>query len=112
MDETDELRAWLVALRTPGLGPGGLREASLAAPLPVTPNCAFLGPCYANIEPHITCDGWMTPCYLSPVKLFAILETPPETMREHLRRKRLAFQDTCGRGAWLRPTAAPLSAAG
>ena len=27
MDETDELRAWLVALRTPGLGPGGLREA-------------------------------------------------------------------------------------
>jgi DNA processing protein len=31
MDETDELRAWLVALRTPGLGPGGLREALAAA---------------------------------------------------------------------------------
>lgn len=30
MDETDELRAWLVALRTPGLGPGGLREALAA----------------------------------------------------------------------------------
>ncbi|GAB3790825.1 DNA-processing protein DprA [Dyella agri] len=30
MDETDELRAWLIALRTPGLGPGGLREALVA----------------------------------------------------------------------------------
>ena len=27
MSETDELRAWLIALRTPGLGPAGLREA-------------------------------------------------------------------------------------
>jgi DNA processing protein len=26
MDDMDELRAWLIALRTPGLGPGGLRE--------------------------------------------------------------------------------------
>jgi DNA processing protein len=31
MDETDELRAWLTALRTPGLGQGGLREALAAA---------------------------------------------------------------------------------
>ncbi|MBD8898831.1 DNA-processing protein DprA [Rhodanobacter sp. DHG33] len=31
MSETDELRAWLIALRTPGLGPGGLREALVAA---------------------------------------------------------------------------------
>ncbi|HET8765520.1 MAG TPA: DNA-processing protein DprA, partial [Rhodanobacter sp.] len=30
MDDTDELRAWLTALRTPGLGPGGLREALAA----------------------------------------------------------------------------------
>lgn len=30
MDETDELRAWLTALRTPGLGQGGLREALAA----------------------------------------------------------------------------------
>lgn len=30
MNETDELRAWLIALRTPGLGPGGLREALMA----------------------------------------------------------------------------------
>ena len=26
MNDMDELRAWLIALRTPGLGPGGLRE--------------------------------------------------------------------------------------
>ena len=27
----DDLRAWLIALRTPGLGPGGLREALASA---------------------------------------------------------------------------------
>lgn len=31
MNDTDELRAWLIALRTPGLGPGGLREALTAS---------------------------------------------------------------------------------
>ena len=31
MDDLDELRAWLIALRTPGLGPGGLRERLDAA---------------------------------------------------------------------------------
>ncbi|WP_449427126.1 DNA-processing protein DprA [Rhodanobacter umsongensis] len=31
MNVMDELRAWLVALRTPGLGPGGLRERLAAA---------------------------------------------------------------------------------
>lgn len=31
MDDVDELRAWLIALRTPGLGPGGLRERLDAA---------------------------------------------------------------------------------
>lgn len=31
MDDMDELRAWLIALRTPGLGPGGLRERLDAA---------------------------------------------------------------------------------
>jgi MoaA/NifB/PqqE/SkfB family radical SAM enzyme len=39
-----------------------LREASARASLPVTPNCALTGRCVANLEPHITCDGWMTPC--------------------------------------------------
>ncbi|MBD8881761.1 DNA-protecting protein DprA [Rhodanobacter sp. 7MK24] len=31
MDESNELRAWLIALRTPGLGAGRLREALVAA---------------------------------------------------------------------------------
>jgi DNA processing protein len=31
MNAPDDLRAWLTALRTPGLGPGGLREALAAA---------------------------------------------------------------------------------
>jgi DNA processing protein len=31
MNAPDDLRAWLIALRTPGLGPGGLREALAAA---------------------------------------------------------------------------------
>lgn len=31
MDEKEEWRAWLIALRTPGLGPGGLRERLDAA---------------------------------------------------------------------------------
>jgi DNA processing protein len=31
MDEIESLRAWLLALRTPGLGPGGLRERLTAA---------------------------------------------------------------------------------
>jgi DNA processing protein len=31
MNAPDDLRAWLVALRTPGLGPGGLREALAVA---------------------------------------------------------------------------------
>jgi len=31
MDDVDELRAWLIALRTPGLGSGGLRERLDAA---------------------------------------------------------------------------------
>ncbi len=31
IDDKDQLRAWLIALRTPGLGPGGLREQLDAA---------------------------------------------------------------------------------
>ncbi|TAL82934.1 MAG: DNA-protecting protein DprA [Rhodanobacter sp.] len=31
MNESDEVRDWLIALRTPGLGPGGLRERLQAA---------------------------------------------------------------------------------
>ncbi|WP_426701692.1 DNA-processing protein DprA [Rhodanobacter sp. Col0626] len=31
MDDIEELRAWMIVLRTPGLGPGGLRERLTAA---------------------------------------------------------------------------------
>lgn len=78
-----------------------LRDASRNAHIPVTPNCAFLGPCFANVEPHITCDGWMSPCYLSSAKLFHVLETPADLIGEYLRRDRPAYQDVCGRRAWL-----------
>ena len=80
-----------------------LRAASHQAAIPVTPNCALLGPCFANIEPHITCDGWMTPCYLSSTKLFNLLEVAPELVREYLTRDRLLYQDVCGRRSWLQP---------
>lgn len=77
-----------------------LREASSIAKLPVTPNCALTGRCVANLEPHITCDGWMTPCYLSAHKLFEVLDTPPEQIRTHLQDTRSRFLDICGRAAW------------
>ena len=78
-----------------------LREASKAASIPVTPNCALVGTCVANIEPHVTCDGWMSPCYLSTVKLFPVLETPAAEIRRLLERDRERYQDICGRKAWL-----------
>jgi MoaA/NifB/PqqE/SkfB family radical SAM enzyme len=80
-----------------------LREASQTALIPVTPNCALIGACVANIEPHITCDGWMTPCYLSAQKLFNVLETPPEQIRKLLLSSRVRFQNVCGREAWMMP---------
>ena len=77
-----------------------LREASKTASIPVTPNCALIGACVANIEPHITCDGWMTPCYLSAHKLFNVLETPASQIRTHLTQSRAKFLNVCGREAW------------
>jgi MoaA/NifB/PqqE/SkfB family radical SAM enzyme len=77
-----------------------LRAASRQASIPITPNCAFLGACCVNIEPHVTCDGWLTPCYLSPVKLFNVLDTPAEAIRERLEQDRLNYQDVCGRRQW------------
>lgn len=77
-----------------------LKEASARAVMPVTPNCALLGPCFANIEPHINCDGWMAPCYLSAAKLFNVLETPANLIREYLHRDRVKYQDVCGRRRW------------
>jgi MoaA/NifB/PqqE/SkfB family radical SAM enzyme len=80
-----------------------LRQASTHAKIPVTPNCALTGRCVANLEPHITCDGWMTPCYLSAHKLFNVLDTPSEQIRTYLDNTRLRFQDVCGRTAWTKP---------
>jgi MoaA/NifB/PqqE/SkfB family radical SAM enzyme len=78
-----------------------LREASKTSTIPVTPNCALIGLCVANIEPHITCDGWMTPCYLSSEKLFNVLEVPSEHVRSHLMQTRSKYLNVCGREAWI-----------
>lgn len=78
-----------------------LKGASKSASIPVTPNCAFLGPCFANIEPHVTCDGWMTPCYLSAEKLFRVPDTPAELISKYLQRGRHKYQDVCGRRTWI-----------
>lgn len=77
-----------------------LREASVNARVEVSPNCALTGPCVACVEPHVTCDGWMTPCYLSAQKLFPILETSPQLIREKLLECRRDYIDVCGRAAW------------
>lgn len=77
-----------------------LREAATQAAVSVTPNCAFEGPCVVNIEPHITCDGWVSPCYLSKTKMFNMLEIAPETFGSRLRATRSQYLDVCGRKAW------------
>jgi len=77
-----------------------LREASVHAPMRVTPNCAFAGDCAANVEPHITCEGWMTPCYLSAERLFNVLDTPPSDFGVLLARSRPRYLDVCGRAQW------------
>lgn len=78
-----------------------LRTASQKSSIPVTPNCALVGACVANIEPHITCDGWITPCYLSAQKLFNVLDTPAAEIRNLLMSSRAKFQNVCGREAWI-----------
>lgn len=80
-----------------------LRAASRRARVAVTPNCAFLGPCVVNFEPHVTCDGWMTPCYLSTTQLLHVLRTPAEEIAGILHRERAAHIECCGRGAWQAP---------
>jgi len=77
-----------------------LQRASRTSSVPVTPNCAFAGPCVANIEPHITCDAWLTPCYLSTHRLLNVLDAPLDLIRRFLESERLHFQDVCGRTAW------------
>jgi MoaA/NifB/PqqE/SkfB family radical SAM enzyme len=84
-----------------------LRDASRTARVAVSPNCALLGDCCVNVEPHVTCDGWVTPCYLSTEKLFAVLDTPPEEMAPRLEASRGRYLDVCGREAWTKPGNGP-----
>lgn len=80
-----------------------LHRASKRAGIPVSPSCALLGECVACIEPNVTCDGWVTPCYLSSHKLFNLLSTPPNEVRERLRKARPSYLDVCGRRSFLAP---------
>lgn len=78
-----------------------LRAASKSSSVPVTPNCALTGLCVANLEPHISSDGWISPCYLSDKKLFKVLDTAPEEIRSLLAGSRASYQNICGRQAWM-----------
>lgn len=82
-----------------------LQAASAGARIAVSPNCALTGTCVATIEPHVTCEGWMTACYLSAVPLFHVLRTAPEAFRERLAAARGESQDVCGRRRWTRACA-------
>jgi MoaA/NifB/PqqE/SkfB family radical SAM enzyme len=83
-----------------------LREVQKSSRIPVTPNCAFAGECCANVEPHLTCDGWMTPCYLSDERLFRVLDVEPAAICGLLARDRARYEDICGRRGWTRNAAA------
>lgn len=74
-----------------------LREASRTAQVVVSPSCALTGPCASCVEPNITCDGWVTPCYLSAHKLFNLLEVDPADAQARLRQLRAGLVNVCGR---------------
>jgi len=78
-----------------------LYHASLEATVDVSPSCALVGKCVSCIRPNVTCDGWVTPCYLSNHKLFNILDTPPEEVLVRLKLARPYNLDVCGRKAWV-----------
>ncbi len=80
-----------------------LYKASLTAKVAVSPSCALTGTCWSCVEPNITCDGWVTPCYLSKHKLFHILDTPPEDVKARLKENRPATLNICGRKGWIKP---------
>ena len=77
-----------------------LSHASLTAKVVVSPSCALTGACWACVEPNITNDGWVTPCYLSNQKLLHILETPVQNIKDQLRQHRAATINGCGRTIW------------
>lgn len=74
-----------------------LYRASKTAKVVVSPSCTLLGNCYACIEPNITCDGWVTPCYLSKHKLFHVLKTDAAEVKASLRQHRLFTMNACKR---------------
>ena len=69
-----------------------LYAASQTAAVAVSPACSLVGTCVAGQQLHITCDGWVQPCYLSSERLFHIFDA----WRSPARR------DVCGRALWLR----------
>lgn len=77
-----------------------LGAASRTAPVTVWAGCALAGACMACIEPHITPDGWVTPCYLSGTRLFDARAVPPDEWADRLRAARPAHQNGCGRLRW------------
>jgi MoaA/NifB/PqqE/SkfB family radical SAM enzyme len=90
-----------------------LYHASQTAKITVSPSCALVGACWACVEPNITCDGWVTPCYLTKRPLFHILAVPPEAVKSILKQLRTEALDSCGRKRWIdrqeRITAIPAS---
>lgn len=80
-----------------------LRHHGRRAGVAVSPNCALLGPCVVNFKPHVTCEGFMTPCYLSTRPLLHVLQTEPEDIAAVLFRERPASIDCRGRHAWTSP---------
>lgn len=79
-----------------------LYQVSLTSQVAVSPSCALTGACRSCVEPNITCDGWVTPCYLSKHKLFHILDTPPAKIKAILQENRHNTLNICGRELWIK----------
>lgn len=82
-----------------------LYQISLTSNVTVSPSCALTGTCKSCVEPNITCDGWVTACYLSKRKLFHILDTPPEKVKALLQENRQSTLNICGRERWIKQPA-------
>jgi MoaA/NifB/PqqE/SkfB family radical SAM enzyme len=77
-----------------------LIRASKTSSVAVSPSCTLLGDCWACLEPNVTCDGWVTPCYLSGLRLFHVLDTDPARALARLKERRLCTISSCGRLPW------------
>jgi MoaA/NifB/PqqE/SkfB family radical SAM enzyme len=78
-----------------------LHAESQAAAVDVSPSCAMVGACVACVEPNITPDGWVTPCYLSDRRLFYLLDTPSDVAVAVLQQTRAHSVNACGRLHWM-----------